>query len=355
MRLQGFWVVGGFVSMLWAMPGQATVKDGVDAWQAGDYAKAIAEWRTPAEQGDPDAQFNMGQAYKLGRGVTADQRVAQGWYQKAAQQGHEQAQANLGLILFQSGDRQGAMPWIIMAAQHGEPRAQYVLGTAMFNGDLVARDWPRAYALMTRAAASGLTQAASSLQQMDKYLSIADRQQGAAMAQEMEKGGTFNVAMNGTMVAGLPPKSPAAKPVPPKPAAKPAPTGTPTPAPAVSPSVKMAQATPKPAPAPAPKPTPVPPAAKPTAAPPPPPVAKPASSGSGGWKVQLGAYGSQAGAQKAWDSASKNGALGGKSPDYIPVGALTRLRAGPFSGKAEANQACQALQKAGLNCFPVAP
>jgi uncharacterized protein len=356
MRLQGFWLVGGFISMLWAMPGQATVKDGVDAWQAGDYAKAIAEWRTPAEQGDPDAQFNMGQAYKLGRGVTADQKMAQSWYQKAAQQGHEQAQANLGLILFQNGDRQGAMPWIIMAAQHGEPRAQYVLGTAMFNGDLVARDWPRAYALMTRAAASGLTQAASSLQQMDKYLSIADRQQGAIMAQEMEKGGTFNVAMNGTMVAsGLPPKSPQAKPVPPKPAAKPAPVAAqpPTPAPAAPSPVKVAQATPKPAPAPKPVPTPV--APKPAPAPPPAHVAKPAPSSSGGWKVQLGAYGSQAGAQKAWGDASKNGALSGKSPDYIPVGALTRLRVGPFGGKTEANQACQALQKAGFNCFPVAP
>jgi cell division septation protein DedD len=78
------------------------------------------------------------------------------------------------------------------------------------------------------------------------------------------------------------------------------------------------------------------------------------SSGSG-WKVQLGAYGSQAAAQKAWGDIAKNGVVHDKAPDYIPVGALTRLRAGPFAGKAEANQACQALQKAGVNCFPVAP
>lgn len=353
MRLCGNWLVGGFIAMLWTVPGQATVKDGVDAWQAGDYAKAIAEWRTPAEQGDPDAQFNMGQAYKLGRGVTADTRMAQSWYQKAAQQGHEQAQANLGLILFQGGDRQGAMPWIIMAAQHGEPRAQYVLGTAMFNGDLVARDWPRAYALMTRAAASGLAQAASSLQQMDKYLSIADRQQGAAMAQEMEKGGSFNVAMNGSMTAGLPPKSAQAKPLPPKPITKPVTAPTTTPAPPSPAPARVAQAAPKPVPAPVSKPAPAPKPAQLPATPP--PAARPVSTATGGWKVQLGAYGSQAGAQKAWGDASRNGALSGKSPDYIPVGALTRLRAGPFSGKAEANQACQALQKAGLNCFPVAP
>lgn len=339
MRLRVKWLAGAALAMLWALPSQATVKDGVDAWQAGNYAKAITEWRGPAEQGDPDAQFNMGQAYKLGRGVPADAKVAQSWYQKAAQQGHEQAQANLGLILFQGGDRQGAMPWIIMAAQHGEPRAQYVLGTAMFNGDLVARDWPRSYALMTRAAAAGVSQAANSLQQMDKYLSAADRQAGAAMAQKMEQGGTFEVAMSPSMTSTLP-KSPATKTA----TAKPAPSATSAaPAPA-----KIAQAAPKPAPPPAaaPKPTPAPVSST---------VARPAAATPGGWNVQIGAYGSQQAAQKVWLDAAKNAAIRGKSPVYIPVGALTRLRIGPFTGKTDANQACDSLQKAGFNCFPVAP
>jgi cell division protein FtsN len=347
MRLRKDWLAGAVVAMLWALPSQATVKDGVDAWQAGNYAKAITEWRGPADQGDPDAQFNMGQAYKLGRGVPADAKLAQSWYQKAAQQGHEQAQANLGLILFQGGDRQGAMPWIIMAAQHGEPRAQYVLGTAMFNGDLVARDWPRAYALMTRAASTGLAQAATSLQQMDRYLSVADRQAGAAMAQQMETGGTFNVAMSPSMTSASPPKSPAVKPAAPKPAAKTAP------APSAPAPVKLAQAAPKPAPAVAPPPRPAPVPAVSQPAPPPPP--RPTPAATGGWKVQIGAYGSQAAAQKVWGDVSKNAAARGKSPDYIPVGALTRLRVGPFSGKADASQTCQSLQKAGFGCFPVAP
>src|SRR5512139_542301 len=142
-------------------PGGNAVKTGVDAWQAGRYDDAVRAWLPLAERGDPDAQFNLGQAYKLGRGVPTDLKLAQGWYEKAAQQGHEQAQANLGLILFQNGAREAAMPWIRKAADHGDPRAQYVLGTALFNGDVVAKDWPRAYALMTRAAARGLPQAAT--------------------------------------------------------------------------------------------------------------------------------------------------------------------------------------------------
>lgn len=348
MRLE--WVIWSLIPAAFAAPALAGVKDGVDAWQAGNYAKAITEWRAPAEQGDADAQFNLGQAYKLGRGVPADSKLAQSWYLKAAQQGHEQAQANLGLIMFQGGDRHGAIPWIVKAAQQGEPRAQYVLGTAMFNGDLVARDWPRAYALMTRAAAAGLPQAATSLQQMDGYLSMADRQTGAALASEMEKGGSFNVAMAPSVSSTLPAKSPASRSAAIKATA---------PKIAAAKSASVMAAPPQPSasvasPPPPPKvtqPTP-----KPQAAPPPPsPAPRPAAPSGGSWQVQIGAYGSQAAAQKAWGDASKNGVIHGKSPDYIPVGALTRLRIGPFPGKAEANQACQALLKAKFNCFPVAP
>src|SRR4051812_10045835 len=107
----------------------ADVKSGVDRWMRGDYAGAIAQWRPLAEAGNADAQFNMGQAYKLGRGVPADPRIAQSWYQKAAQQGHEQAQVNVGLLLYNGGRRQEALPWIRKAVELGDPRAQYILGT----------------------------------------------------------------------------------------------------------------------------------------------------------------------------------------------------------------------------------
>ena len=134
------------VSML-AAPALADVKDGVDAWQRGDYPAAVAEWRPLALAGDADAQFNLGQAYKLGRGVPSDLTQAEDWYRRAAKQGHLQAEDNLGLILFTANRRDEAMPFIIHSAARGEPRAQYVLGTAHFHGDLAAQDWPRAYAL----------------------------------------------------------------------------------------------------------------------------------------------------------------------------------------------------------------
>src|SRR3546814_664 len=119
-----------------ATPAAADVKAGVDAWNAGNYSAAIAEWRPLADKGDADAQFNMGQAYRFGKGVPKDLRITQSWYEKAAQQGHEKAQANLGILLFDTGKRTEAMSWIRKAADRGDPRAQYVLGTALFNGAL---------------------------------------------------------------------------------------------------------------------------------------------------------------------------------------------------------------------------
>jgi uncharacterized protein len=164
----------------------ADVKTGVEAWGRGDYATAITQWRGPAIAGDADAQFNMAQAYKLGRGVPIDLKMAEEWYRKAAAQGHLQAEDNYGLILFQNGDRQRALPIIERSAGRGEPRAQYVYGTALFNGDMIAKDWPRAYALMTRASAAGLAPASSSLAQMDKFVPLEQRQRGMVMAREME-------------------------------------------------------------------------------------------------------------------------------------------------------------------------
>ena len=54
---------------------------------------AVRHWRPLADRGDADAQFNLGQAYKLGRGVPRNM-TSPSWYENAARQGHEQAQAN---------------------------------------------------------------------------------------------------------------------------------------------------------------------------------------------------------------------------------------------------------------------
>src|SRR5918993_3622811 len=143
--------------MIVAAPAWAqSVEAGVEAWQAANYDEAIRQWRPLADLGDLDAQFNLGHAYRLGRGVPRNMNLAEQWYERAARAGHVEAQAMYGLILFQNGRRQEAMPFVQAAAERGDARAQYVYGTALFNGDIVARDRPRAFAYISRAAAQGL-------------------------------------------------------------------------------------------------------------------------------------------------------------------------------------------------------
>lgn len=295
LRLVFFGAAASFL----AVPAVADVKAGTDAWNRGDYGTAVKEWRQPAMSGNPEAQFNMGQAYKLGRGVPADPKQAGDWFLKAAQQGNLQAEDNYGIILFQYGDRQKAFPYLQKSASRGEPRAQYLVATALFNGDFGTKDWPRAYALMTRAAAAGLTSATTSLAQMDKYIPLDQRQQGLALARKLESPGAVRVAGSA-------------------PAPKPVKTSTP----------------PKLAPA----------------------VAKAPQGVGGSWRVQLGALDSEALARAKWTTLkSRIGALAALQPSYESAGPFTRLRAGPIGSKAGAIAVCAKAKAAGQACFPVAP
>ena len=165
-----------------AAPALADVKAGVDAWSRGDYAAAVREWEAPAAAGDPDAMFNLGQAYRLGRGVVANPARAEALYARAAAAGHLQAADTYGLMLFQDGRREAALPYIQDAARRGDPRSQYLIGIAHFNGDLVAKDWTRAYALLTLASGAGLDQAVAAIAEMDRHIPLEQRQQAEALA-----------------------------------------------------------------------------------------------------------------------------------------------------------------------------
>lgn len=323
--------LGTAALLLLGQPAFADVKDGVDAWTRGDFARAVKEWRGPALKGDPDAQFNLAQAYKLGRGVPADLAQAEQWYAKAAAQGHPQAVTNYGLALFQNGRRQEAVKWLEQSAARGEARAQFVLGTMLFNGDAVSKDWVRAYALMTRASSSGLPQASQTLAQMDKYVSLQDRQRGLEMARTLEAQAARAPVTATTVAAAAPAAVPAA----------PARTTPMTPAPVRSaPAPAPVRAAPvSTAPAAAPRPAAVAPARPAT------PVAAPVTSG--GWRVQLGAFRESGGAQALWSQVRAK--FPGRTPEYVQAGAVTKLLVGPYASSAEATRACSAVK----SCLPV--
>ena len=78
----------------------ATAQDidkGRAAYDRGDYAAALREWRPLAEQENANAQFLLGSMYDRGQGVPQDFAAAVKWYRLAAEQGIAAAQYTLGL------------------------------------------------------------------------------------------------------------------------------------------------------------------------------------------------------------------------------------------------------------------
>jgi TPR repeat protein len=110
-----------------AVPAWADFQAGKDAYDRGDYATALNEWRPLAEQGDPSAQFRLGLLYENGEGVPRDFAKARLWYEKAAVQGEAKAQFYLGIqSAFGEGgplDLVQAHMWYSLAAGNGNAHA----------------------------------------------------------------------------------------------------------------------------------------------------------------------------------------------------------------------------------------
>ncbi len=305
------YLVAAAALILGASPVSAqSVKAGIDAWQRSDYAGAVAIWRPIAEKGDADAEFNLGQAYRLGRGVPINLAAAKTWFERAAAQGHVDAQTTLGLLLFQNGDQAEGLKWLKKAALQGEPRALLVYGTALVNGDSVTQDPVLGYAYVSRAAAQGLEPAKQTLDQLDQLLTPADRKRGVEIARGLAK--------------AVPPPNPA-----------------------------PAKAAPKSEQAAAPKEKPPKPAQKEAAAPAhpkPAPASATAVHATGDWRIQLGAFSQRSNAEALYRKVAGKDALAGREPFYVAAGKVTRLQVGPFESKAAAEAACRSL---GVACFPV--
>ena len=74
-------------------------------------------------------QYNLGQCYDQGLGVSMDKAQAMFWWQKAAIQGYDMAQYNLGvaMLTYNRGahDIKVAKSWLLKAAEQGFAEAQY--------------------------------------------------------------------------------------------------------------------------------------------------------------------------------------------------------------------------------------
>ena len=105
-----------------------------------------------AETGDPEAQYQLAHYYALMR----DHDLANLWYRKAAEQGHANAQLELGQRLYVGINIQKDLPealsWIEKAAAQGQDSAQYMMGEFYEQGTIVERDKEKAREWYEKAA-----------------------------------------------------------------------------------------------------------------------------------------------------------------------------------------------------------
>ena len=113
----------GFAAPVAAGPGE----DAMAAYAGGDYATALRLLRPLADQGDAQAQYNLGILYENGQGVQQNDAEAVKWYGKAAEQGYGDAQFNLGHMFVKGlGVPQNyvqAHMWFNLAAMAGDQGA----------------------------------------------------------------------------------------------------------------------------------------------------------------------------------------------------------------------------------------
>ena len=126
-------------ALLLAGPATAApfVDDAYGAYQAGHYRRAQSEAlkRVEANNNDAAAMTLLGELYRQGLGIPADQKAATEWYEQAAARGDINATFALALQLLdeKSGKRDPARAGTLLekAAAAGHPAANYNLALAL--------------------------------------------------------------------------------------------------------------------------------------------------------------------------------------------------------------------------------
>lgn len=110
-----------FMAPLHAIAG---LDEGLDAARKGDYQAALTEFQPLADQGQPYAQYMLGEMYVNGQGLARDYKKAVEWLLKSAEQGFADSQLKLGEMSAKGigldVNHEEAAKWYGLAASHSD-------------------------------------------------------------------------------------------------------------------------------------------------------------------------------------------------------------------------------------------
>jgi len=144
----------GFLSnvLLFSLPLLVTVSawaqdidDAVHAMREGNFAEAYCIMRPLADNGDAEAQYNIGWMYLNGYGLTVNDNLALEWWQRASDQGYVDATFSMAM-LYGLGEGQvkkdmnRAIDLYLKAAEAGHEDARMIVKSMLQRNDRAIRD-----------------------------------------------------------------------------------------------------------------------------------------------------------------------------------------------------------------------
>lgn len=135
------------------------LEQGFQAFTSGNYEEALRRWLPLAENGDHEAQYNLGILYMKGLGVEKDLKAAFNWYKRSAANGNTDAMYNLG-IMYDKGrviyrSTKDATKWWKKAAELGNADAQFNIAVEYAYGRNLGKDVPLALSWWKKSARQG--------------------------------------------------------------------------------------------------------------------------------------------------------------------------------------------------------
>jgi hypothetical protein len=159
-----------------------------DLIRNSEQGESLDAIKKKAEQGDADAQNDLGVKYANGEGVTKDEAEAVNWVRKSAEQGNAQAQFMLGGMYYKgqgvAKDEVEAVNWWRKSAKQGNAQAQFNLGIMYGNGEGVAKDETAGYMWCLLAGGQGNETARKNVRIIEKSLTSEQRAEGQRMAKD---------------------------------------------------------------------------------------------------------------------------------------------------------------------------
>jgi len=145
---------------------------GVEAYDAGDYARAYELWLPLAKGRDLAAMRNVAHLLRKGMGIARDPKRALQFYEQAGEAGLGNAQLNAAFMhLGEEGlprDEEVAADWFEKAAHQGSATGQYNLGVMLERGMGRVKDQEQAIAYYGLAAKDGHEMAIKRLAELEK-------------------------------------------------------------------------------------------------------------------------------------------------------------------------------------------